>query len=175
MKCPYCIHDGEPSSAPYIHNGSLSRSHVYFYQVQTQMYVCSASYADFVVATFCDGAVNIFTERILPDEKFITDIVTKSGCFFELCILLELLTKWYSRKQVMPAQTAAASATTEDYGYCYCKEDRGEMVCCDNKGCECGQWFHLECLKMKLPPRASKWYCPDCRKLPQFKRKKQKK
>jgi len=81
VKCPYCIHDGEPSSAPYIHNGSLSRSHVYFYQVQTQMYVCSASYADFVVATFCDGAVNIFTERILPDDKFITDIVTKSGCF----------------------------------------------------------------------------------------------
>lgn len=65
VKYPYCIRDGEPSSAPYFDNGTLSRSHLYHYQVQTQLFVCSAIYADFVVATFCDGNVNISTERIL--------------------------------------------------------------------------------------------------------------
>ena len=54
--------------------------------------------------------------------------------------------------------------------YCHCKEDRnGEMVGCDNKDCEHGQWFHLACLKMNT----NKWYFPDCHKLPQITRKKQ--
>jgi len=62
----------------------------------------------------------------------------------------------------MPVQTTAASISTEMYIYCHCKEDKGgEMVGCDNKDWEHGQW----CLKMKNPPRTSKWYCPDCRKL----------
>ena len=177
VKCPYCVRDGEPSSAPYIQDdGTLTRTHTYYYQVQTQLLVCSADYADFVVATFCGGNVNISTQRICQDEGFIKDIVDKSTYFFELCLLPELVAKWYSRVQVMPAQTAAASTSTDMYIYCHCKDDKGgDMVGCDNKECEHGQWFHLECLKMKNPPRTNKWYCPDCRKLPQFTRKKQRK
>ena len=55
----------------------------------------------------------------------------------------------------MPAQTAAASAVTDTYTYCYCKEDKGgEMVGCDNDR-ENGQWFHLLCLKLEKPPCAN--------------------
>ena len=177
VKCPYCVRDGEPSSAPYIQDdGTLTRTHTYYYQVQTQLLVCSADYADFAVATFCGGNVNISTQRICQDEGFIKDIVDKSTYFFELCLLPELVAKWYSQVQVMPAQTAAASTSTNMYIYCHCKDDKGgDMVGCDNKECEHGQWFHLECLKMKNAPRTNKWYCPDCRKLPQFTRKKQRK
>jgi len=57
--------------------------------------VCSVNYADFVVATFCDDNVNISTERICQDEGFIKDIVDKSAYFFELCLLPELLAKYY--------------------------------------------------------------------------------
>ena len=53
MKCPYCVCDGELYSAPYIQgDGALSKTHAYYYQVQTQLLVCSANYADFVVITF---------------------------------------------------------------------------------------------------------------------------
>ena len=62
------------------------------------------------------------------------------------------------------------------YIYCYCKQGKGgEMIGYDNKECQHGQWFHLLCLKMKRTPRASKWYCPNCQKLTQFKRKRQRK
>jgi len=116
VKCPYCIHDGEPSSAPYIQDdGNLVKMHAYYYQVYTQLFVCSADYANFVVATFreSDGDVNFSV-------------------------------KWYSHEEVMPAQAAVASTVSETYVYCYCKEDKGgEMVGCDNDNCEIGQWFHL--------------------------------
>ena len=109
---------------------------MYFYQVQMQIYVCSAYYADFVAATFCNEVANISTERILPDDQFMKQCIKKSTDFFELCILPELLAKWYSREEIMPAQTAAASAPTARDGvyiYCYC------MVGCDNKECQHGQ------------------------------------
>ena len=68
----------EPSSAPYLVNGKLCRNHMYFYQVQTQLYVCSANYSDFVVATFCSEIANISTERILPDDEFMKQCIEKS-------------------------------------------------------------------------------------------------
>ena len=129
VKCPYCVCDVEPSSVPYIQDdGNLLKTHMYYYQVQTQLFVCSA---DFVIATFRDGNASISIQRIFRDEHLIKDIVDKSSHFFELCILPELLAKWHSREQVMPAQTAAASAVSDTY--IYCKEDKGgEMVGCDN-------------------------------------------
>jgi len=111
--------------------------------------VCSA---DFVVATLRDGDVNFSIQRIFRDKALVKDIIDKSACFFELCILPELLAKWYSREQVEPAQTAATSIVSDTCTYCYCKEDKGgEMVGCDDDDCESGQWFHLK-LKNPLVP-----------------------
>ena len=63
---------------------------MYYYQVQTQLFVCSA---DIVVATFRDGNASISIQRIFRDEHLIKDIFDKSSHFFELCILPELLAK----------------------------------------------------------------------------------
>ena len=116
---------------------------MYYYRVQTQLFVCSADYADFVVATFRDGDVNFSIQRIFWDEILIKEIVNKSSCFFELFILPELLVKWYSREEVMAVQTAVASTISDTYVYCYCKEDKGgEMVDCDNDDCESGPTSH---------------------------------
>ncbi|WAR16118.1 LOW QUALITY PROTEIN: hypothetical protein MAR_030712 [Mya arenaria] len=32
-------------------------------------------------------------------------------------------------------------------------------------------WFHFTCLKLTNKPKAKKWYCPDCRRLPEFSKK----
>ena len=56
IKCPYCIRESTPDEAPYLDNGKLSEKHGYYYQVQTQLLVCSANYADLVVATFSDAS-----------------------------------------------------------------------------------------------------------------------
>ena len=77
VKCPYCVRDG--ASAPYIQDdGNLLKTHMYYYQVQTQLF---ADYADFVVATFRDGNASISIQRIFRDEHLIKDIVDKSSHF----------------------------------------------------------------------------------------------
>ncbi|GAB7353096.1 hypothetical protein MBLNU459_g3639t1 [Dothideomycetes sp. NU459] len=49
--------------------------------------------------------------------------------------------------------------------YCVCGDvSWGTMIACDNDDCE-KEWFHLDCVKLEeMPPRRTKWYCPDCRK-----------
>ncbi|GAB7358232.1 hypothetical protein MBLNU230_g0383t1 [Neophaeotheca triangularis] len=49
--------------------------------------------------------------------------------------------------------------------YCVCGDvSWGTMIACDNDDCE-KEWFHLTCVDLDdLPPRRTKWYCPDCRK-----------
>jgi len=48
--------------------------------------------------------------------------------------------------------------------YCTCNRvSFGVMICCENNDCE-KEWFHLECVGLsEIPPRTTKWYCPDCR------------
>lgn len=91
---------------------------------------------------------------------------------FNICILPELVGKWYSRKKVFPDEVNSAVTIDGEYIYCYCKVDKGgKMIGCDNRNCMHGRWFHLECLRMISVPRSNRWYCPDCRTMPEFSRK----
>lgn len=51
--------------------------------------------------------------------------------------------------------------------YCLCNRvSYGTMIQCENVNVDaCKQeWFHLECVNLSaIPPRTTKWYCPDCR------------
>ena len=67
----------------------------------------------------------------------------------------------------------AANNNQGNDSFCYCHgSDEGSMIACDNSACKI-EWFHQSCLKLKNLPRG-KWYCPDCRKLPQFSKGKKK-
>lgn len=45
--------------------------------------------------------------------------------------------------------------------YCTCRQvSYGEMVACDNDGCEI-EWFHYDCVGITQPPKG-KWFCPNC-------------
>jgi len=68
VKSPYCVRDGEPSSAPLIQDGKILTTHTYYYQLQTQLFVFSPDYADFVVATFCNSDVNFSVQRIFETK-----------------------------------------------------------------------------------------------------------
>ena len=58
--------------------------------------------------------------------------------------------------------------------YCYCQgPEYGDMIGCDNPKC-LYEWFHLTCLKMVTQPKSKLWFCQDCQKLPEFRRKKSK-
>lgn len=63
------------------------------------------------------------------------------------------------------AELADEYVDPEEPRYCICGDvSWGTMIACDNDDCE-KEWFHLECVELSgMPPRRTKWYCPDCRK-----------
>ena len=172
---------------------SLDHSHTYFYQVQTQIFVCGVEYGDFVICTFPEnGEPVIHIERILADHDCWTMCVRKCTEFYKACILPELMGRWYTRPclpkssnhseasstQAGPSHESTkecSSSSESNKKYCYCQGfecDGDEMIACDYSKCPI-EWFHTRCLKMKTIP-SGKWYCPTCRKLPKCKRRNKK-
>ena len=62
------------------------------------------------------------------------------------------------------AQAAEEFIDPNEPRYCLCGDvSWGTMIACDNDDCE-KEWFHLSCVALDdLPPRRTKWYCPDCK------------
>ena len=199
----------------------LSTSHAYYYQVQTQIHICKVDYCDFCMCTFPDNGdhqPSLHIERIFPDDEFWQTCVDLSQHFFNICILPELLGRWYSRSHssvasssktmsisepmcgassTMTSMPSTTSICDSDQSlligetsmlsasisnklpdgtvqlYCYCKKPDDptlDWIGCDNPTCDI-EWFHVQCLKMKSIPKRQ-WYCPDCRKLPEFNKSK---
>ncbi|KAJ4370008.1 hypothetical protein N0V83_005772 [Neocucurbitaria cava] len=69
------------------------------------------------------------------------------------------------KKKTEEEAEAVDEIDPDEERYCICDDvSYGSMISCDNN-CD-KEWFHLPCLNMTekdLPPRRSKWYCPDCR------------
>ena len=161
---------------------TLKRDHTYYYQVQTQLNVTKLPYCDFVDWT--EGGIAV--ERITVDTTFYQAVMEDLKHFFIYGMLPEIIGKWYTRKPVadcngvvpLPASSTRATDTaeqSEDYSkvWCYCSQPSfGTMIMCDNSECSI-QWFHCDCLRIRSPPKG-KWYCPACRKLPQFNKRKSK-
>ncbi|KAK4188798.1 putative transcriptional regulatory protein [Podospora australis] len=55
-------------------------------------------------------------------------------------------------------------ANEEEPRYCKCNGiSYGEMVACDGANCQ-KEWFHLECVGLKVAPKGNaKWYCDECK------------
>ena len=144
----------------------LNHGHAYYYQVQTQLFVCDVDFCDFCVCTFGDKS-DIYIERIHKNQVFWDDCVKKAKNVFNACLLPELIGHWYTQPRIMgnKSQHAELSATittpTSNDVYCYCHgPEKGRMIGCDNPDCSI-QWFHIKCLKLKIVPKGN-WYCPDC-------------
>ena len=142
-----------------------------------------------IVILFC-GRREIYTLKDCTLMKSFGQLMlSEPKCYSKTQILPELIGRFYSRTHQSSSNecsgsntqaTTVTSPTTsddsnsefEDYTkYCYCQGTKdGEMVGCDNPKCTY-QWFHLICLHLDAAPTSKYWYCPDCRKLPQFQRK----
>ena len=82
IKCPFChrndnIYDSAEQDKKFCLKKnadgllSLDHSHPYYYQVQTQIFVCGVDYGDFVVCTFPENSKPVIhIERTLPDHNF---------------------------------------------------------------------------------------------------------
>lgn len=130
IKCSFCTKDSDPELSA---DGNLPSSHQYYYQVQTQMLVCLVEFADFVVSTFPDDRPTLYIERIEIDCNFVANCTLKSGDFYKVAIMPELLGRWFTRSAVLPTSTVDDRNDDSQYAYCYCKEEQGgQMIHCDN-------------------------------------------
>ena len=111
----------------------LQRNHGYYFQCQMQIFVTKRLFCDFVVWT----PEEVHIERITLDDKLIQTAIPAAQKFWELCVLPELLGKWYTRKQYASAQSTSLDTQTEEQdsgNWCYCKDDKGgDMIVCDGK------------------------------------------
>lgn len=96
VKCPYCVRETNihTDSIPYMDKeNKLKTCHQYYYQAQTQIFVCKKKFCDFVIWTQKDISV----ERILPNPELWEEIQTKATVFFVQVILPELTGKLFTR------------------------------------------------------------------------------
>ena len=113
-----------------------------------------------------DKAKNIhsFVQRIYPDVQHWNFVLPKLELFWRICILPEILRRWYTRRGTVPHTLPSRDA------FCFCRAERDEdsILCC-NKDCPY-QRFHPSCLSLTSIAMPKTWYCPHCSRPPQFKR-----
>jgi hypothetical protein len=80
------------------------------YQCQLQMFVTRRVFCDFVVWS----PKEVHIERITLDEALIQTAIQTAERFWRLCVLPELLGKWYTRKQYPNVQSTALHTRTEE-------------------------------------------------------------
>ena len=163
VKCPYCIENCDfesyvlkPSSClEKDSTGSfiIKKGHQYYYQCQQQIFSIERQYCDFVVCAFGHhGMVGLVHQRLLPDTDHWKTVVPKLTNFWRICVLPEVLGRWYTRRHDVKAVESISVSI------CYCRTATMEdTVTCSNPKCQIVQ-FHYSCLGIVSIPKL--WYCP---------------
>ena len=173
IKCPLCLENCEfdsyvlkPSSCLEKNSAGefiLPNTHEYYYQVQQQLFTTKLNYNYFVVCAVNSYELKLVSQRILPDKDHWSKVFPKLQKFWRVCVLPEVLARWYTRRENLTEDGAPLASAT-----CYCRQETEEnTVKCCNPNCPIQQ-FHLSCLGIESIPKT--WYCPKCRALPEFKR-----
>ena len=125
VKCPFIIKDGnfedyiqQKNSCLEKVNGhfQLKKTHSYYFQVQQQLFsVPNVKYCDFVVCAI-DKMKNIHlvVQRIYPDIEHWNRVLPKLELFWTICILPEILGRWYTRRCTVPVKLPDKNAI------CFC-------------------------------------------------------
>ena len=172
IKCPLCLENCDFDSYVLKPGSCLEKNssgefvlvytHEYYYQVQQQLFTTKLNYSYFVVCGVNENQIKLVSQ-ILPDKDHWDRILPKLHKFWRICVLPEVLARWYTRNVNVTVDGASLADAT-----CYCRQETvEETVKCCNPNCPI-QRFHLSCLGIDGIPKT--WYCPNCRALPEFKR-----
>ncbi|XP_033635761.1 uncharacterized protein LOC117296806 isoform X2 [Asterias rubens] len=171
VKCPYSKKDvpmetacADPSF--YLSTSDqgtqLKENHQYYYQIQTQLHSTKRKYCDFVV--WIPSQIHI--QRIEFNANFFKCILEKVSSFYKVCILFEVIGKWFTQSRPLAVQDLSATFGNEGQPtvWCYCRRAdlKAQFVSCYSDKCQIKK-FHMSCVKLKVAPKR-KWFCKDCRK-----------
>ena len=85
---------------------------------------------------------HLFVQRIYPDVKHWNSVLPKLETFWRICILPEILGRWYTRRCTVTPTLPSKDAI------CFCPTERDEgSILCSNKDCPY-QRFHSSCLSL---------------------------
>ena len=121
---------------------------------------------------------DIVVDYTWRDIQFFNEQVQSVKHFFVTGVLPELVGKWLCWKPVESSEggvripegvpTEERSGDEEGRVWCYCeKPSCGDMIECDGKNCKI-QWFHTDCLMIRVPTKGQMVYCPHCVNMPLF-------
>ena len=151
----------------------LKRDHDYYFQSQQQIHTAGRAYLDFIVFATDGTSQRFVKQRLLPDIEHWETQIPKLETFWRICVLPEILGRWYTRKMDLQSQLSPRESWAS--GDCYCRQSTDEeTITCANPECNVSK-FHPSCLCIDILKVPKVWYCPHCRKLPQFARPKYKK
>ena len=122
MKCPFIIKDG--NFEDYIQQKNsclekvnehfqLKKTHSYYFQVQQQLFsVPNVKYRDFVVCAIDKmKKIHLVVQRIYPNIEHWNHVLPKLEIFWTICILPEILGRWYTRRCTVPVKLPDKDAT----------------------------------------------------------------
>ena len=135
-----------------IQSGSLSTTHPYYAQIQTQMNVCNRKYCDFFMWTEKD----YFCQRVIQDKDIWKTYDEKVELVFRNGVLPEIIGKCFTRVPKVTIYDNNDGSTATVRG-----ESLGEIYPCSRAECQL-KYFHLKCLNLTRALKKS-WVCPDCR------------
>ena len=161
VKCPYCVRDEDAVNHKCLITDDkgvkvLDQTHAYYYQIQTQLFVCEKEFCDFVIWTKSD----MHYIRIVPDDRFWSVVSAKAQWFHQKVILPELLCGMFTKNQFISLEVRKDEGSETDI-WCLCrKPESGRLAACDNGDCDI-VWYHYKCVGLKRKPRGD-WFCPKC-------------
>ena len=101
-------------------------------------------------------SMNLIVLRIYPDVQHWNSVLPKLETFWRICILPEILGRWYTRRCTVPPKLP------DKDGICFCRKIRHEeTISCSNKNCPYKR-FHPSCLSLTAMRKPKTWYCPHC-------------
>jgi len=126
--------------------GQLKKDHSFYYQIQTQIYVCGLSFCDLFVYT----GKSQEKHRVLPDAVVHEEIVNKSRAYFSFVILPELVAKHFSLNSQTAVGNLLRDTTNLGTIICSCRNPKaGRTVVCAGKECRIGE-FHYRYVGLLL-------------------------
>jgi hypothetical protein len=140
---------------------NLKKTHDYYFQIQTQMFVSGVKIGFFVVYS----TVDLIVVPVLFDQSVVDAIVSKCKLFTINVTLPELIGKHFTKSHLAVTEKENVHHPTTNFPTCFCGKNiaDAQIVKCWNVTCRAKE-FPLECLiakgKKRFPPN---WCCDVCK------------
>jgi hypothetical protein len=141
----------------------LKKNHEYYFQCQTQMFVCNATSCYFVVYTLVD----FVCIPVLLDNSVTESITSRCKLFILEAVMPELIGKNLTTKTIVTPDIDKENVEPlSNFPICFCggSNQNSRTVKCSSPDCVAKE-YHVSCLMLQGKKRFPQgWNCDVCKK-----------